>query len=604
MSTSQVTQVKEATDIVQIIGERLNLQRAGSSVRALCPFHSEKSPSFFISEQFQRYKCFGCGESGDVFTFLEKYEGMTFGEALQYLAERAGITLTSYQQTPEDDQRQRLLEILNLTKEYYHFLLTKHELGEPAREYLKNRGVTAESIRLFQLGYALPAWDGLLAYLNKKKKFSLADISLTGLSVSGKTGRTYDRFRDRIMFPLTNHRGQVVGFSGRLLSKDAKEAKYINTPETQLYHKSEMLFGYSELYQEIRKKREVVVVEGEFDVISSAQAHVNNVVAIKGSALTQQHLQLVKRAADKILFSLDMDSAGVVATQRAIQLGRDHDLDMRVIILPGGKDPDELSRTNPAAWRDAVKASLSVYDFLIQAAAKQHNPKTAEGKRQIIDQLAPLIGTISHAVEQDVYVKRLAEVLEVREDLVRQDIDRFKVGKQLGRPSATPKDTAKPKPAKPASRRARLEAYLLFLFFQAPEALTMERLLQLQELELVSPGFSAVIKELLASPKPLNLAQAIKRFPTDQQQLVFEVSTQPEYLEMLETLDHEAEWKKTLTEVFQEQMKATITQINQQLEKLERQSPKTPELEAQETALLQEIVVLRQKLSAKTPKTA
>jgi DNA primase len=600
MSTSQVTQVKEASDIAQVIGERLTLQRAGSSVKALCPFHSEKSPSFFISEQFQRYKCFGCGESGDVFTFLEKYEGMTFSEALQYLAERASITLTNYKPSVEDDQRQRLLEILHISKEYYHFLLTKHELGEPAREYLKNRGLTAESIRLFQLGYAMPAWDGLLTYLIKKKKFSLTDIALTGLSVTGKTGRSYDRFRDRIMFPLTNHRGQVVGFSGRLMSSDAKEAKYINTPETQLYHKSEMLFGYSELYQEIRKKREVVVVEGEFDVISSAQAHVNNIVAIKGSALTQQHLQLLKRAADKVLFSLDMDSAGVTATQRAIALAQDHDLDMRVITLPGGKDPDELSRTNPAAWRDAVKSSISVYDFLIQAAAKQHNPKTAEGKRQMIDQLAPVIGTISHAVEQDVYVKRLAEVLEVREDLVRQDIDRFKVGKQLGRSTASPQATAKPKAPKPNTRQANLELYLLFLFFHSPEQLVMERLFQLQELKLVTPGIMALLKELLAAPRPLALMPAIKKVPPDQQQLVFEISSQPEYLEMIDELDHESEWKKTLTEVLQEQVKAEITHINQELEKLERLPAKTPDLEAQQTALLQEIVVLRQKLSAKT----
>ncbi len=603
MSTSQVTQVKEANDIAQIIGERLTLQRAGSSVKALCPFHSEKSPSFFISEQFQRYKCFGCGESGDVFTFLEKYEGMTFSEALNYLAERAGITLTNYQPSAEDDQRQRLLEILHLAKEYYHFLLTKHELGQPAREYLKQRGVTAESIRLFQMGYALPAWDGLLTYLTKKKKFSLTDISLTGLSVTGKTGRSYDRFRERLMFPLTNHRGQVVGFSGRLLAKEVKEAKYINTPETSLYHKSEMLFGYSELYQEIRKKREVVVVEGEFDVISSAQAHVNNVVAIKGSALTQQHLQLVKRAADRILFSLDMDSAGVVATQRAIQLGRDHDLDMRVITLPGGKDPDELARSNPAAWRDAVKASMSVYDFLIQAATKQHNPKAAEGKRQIIDQLAPILGTISHAVEQDVYVKRLAEVLEVREDLVRQDIERFKISKQVGRSSSPAPEAAKPKSGK-TTRRAKLEAFLLFLFFHSPEKRQIEELFQLQELKLITPQVEPLLKALVEAPKPLDITRTIKQLPTDLQQLVFELSSQPEYIDMIETLDYESEWKKTLADLFQEQVRADITHINRELEKIDREPTKTPELEARESELLQEIVSLRQKMSAKTQPTA
>lgn len=341
-------------------------------------------------------------------------------------------------------------------------------------------------------------------------------------------------------------------------------------------------------------------MEGEFDVISSAQAHVNNVVAIKGSALTQQHLQLLKRAAERILFSLDMDAAGVVATQRAIQLAQDQDLDMRVITLPGGKDPDELARTNPAAWRDAVKSSISVYDFLIRAAAKQHNPQTAEGKRAIIDQLAPVIGAISHAVEQDVYLKRLAEVLEVREDLVRQDVERFKVGKQMGRSSAAPAETAQPKVSKPSSRRAKLEAYLLFLFFHSPEKLQMERLLELQDLQLVTPNVQPIIKKVTMAPKPLNVTQALKGLPTDQQQVVFELSSQPEYLEMLETIDHESEWKKTLAEVFQEQIKTEMKRINQELEKLDRIEPKSPELEAQQTALLHEIVVLRQKSAAKT----
>ncbi len=597
---SQVQQVKEATDIVQIIGERIQLNRSGSSLRGLCPFHSEKSPSFFVSEQFQRYKCFGCGETGDVFTFLEKYEGMTFSEALKFLADRAGIKLDSYKPSPEDDRHQRLLSVLHFAKEYYHFLLTKHEAGEPGRKYLRERGVTAESIRLFQLGYSLPAWDGLLAYLHKKKKFTLDDIRASGLTVSSKQGREYDRFRQRLMFPLTNHRGQVVGFSGRLMDASAKEAKYINSPETELYHKSEMLFGFSELYQEIRKQKEVVVVEGEFDVISSAQAHVNNVVAIKGSALTTQHIQLISRAAQRVLFSLDMDNAGVNATKRAISLAKDT-LDMRVIVIPSGKDPDELARTNPKEWRDAVKASLTVYEYLIQAALRQHAAQTAEGKRAIIDELAPVLGGMSHAVEQDVYIKRLAAALEVREDLVRQDIERFKQGRPRG--GMAPKKTPdSPTPVVTLDRRSKLERYLLFLLFQTDDDRVQLKVQQLKPLHFQYQGLQPLVNHLLQAKAPIDIRAATQQLPADLQELVFELSADPEFVQTLDTHQDKAddEWQKTLTDVFQEQVRGEISHINQELAQLDQQTALTPENEARQAELLGQIVTLRNQLSSRS----
>lgn len=430
---SQVQTVKEATDIVQLIHERITLQRSGNSWRGLCPFHGEKSPSFFVNEQFQRYKCFGCGESGDAFTFLEKYEGMTFGEALTTLAKRAGIELTEFKQSKEDDDRARFLQLLTQAKEYYHYILTSHPVGEPARQYLKQRGITKESIMLFQLGYAPPEWDGLLHYLTKKKHATEADIKAIGLIITGQHGRSYDRFRDRIMFPLKNHRGQVVGFSGRVLNPSEKEAKYINTPETSLYHKSKLLFGFSELYQEIRKQREVLVMEGEFDVISSAQAHVNHVVAVKGSVVTADHFALLKRAVDRVILSLDADSAGREASKRAITLAKAVDIEVRVLVVPSGKDPDELARTNPGAWREASKTSISVYEFLIQSALKLFDPATPEGKRAIMKEVGPAIAEISLVVEQDFYIKRLSELLRVSPELVRQDVQRISgLGQKAG----------------------------------------------------------------------------------------------------------------------------------------------------------------------------
>lgn len=593
---SQISQVKEATDILEIIGERIELQHSGSQWRGLCPFHSEKSPSFFVSDQFQRYKCFGCGENGDVFTFLEKYEGMTFAEALQTLAERAGITLTSFRPTQEEDQQRRLLEILSLAKEYYHFLLTKHEAGQVARDYLKDRGITQESIRLFQIGYSLPNWDGLLVYLRDKKKYALRDLQDTGLLVNNQKGNNYDRFRGRVMFPLTNHRGQVVGFSGRVLDKETKEAKYINSPETKLYHKSEMLFGYSELLQEIRKKKEVVVVEGEFDVISSAQAHVNNVVAIKGSALSARHLQLISRVAEKVLFSLDMDAAGVKATKRAIELNKDTNLEARVIIVPNGKDPDELARKEPAAWREAVKNSVSVYEYLLQAAVKQFDPQTPEGKRAIIDELAPVFAQISHAVERDVYIKKLSQILQVRESLVRDDLEKFKAGKKDGvRKSPSITKTA-PEAKVTQSRRDKMETYLLHLLLTAPKAQWLTAATQIKDFPWEIVNAQSLVSRL--DPQSYPTDTTIKSLPEDLRETYFEVMANPELSTSQDSpnFDWKKEWSQTLQEVKQEVVKQKMIDINQRLTELDRTLHLTPEQEAEQMALLEQIVKMRQQL--------
>jgi DNA primase len=497
---SQVQQIKEATNIVEIIAERLELQRAGGHSKARCPFHSEKSPSFFVSESMQRYKCFGCGESGDVITFLQKYEGMTFLEALEYLADRAGIALQKFTRSAmtsqAEAQRKKILEVLDLTQEYYHYLLTQHSIGAKARQYLKNRQIKSESISLFKIGYSPEDWDGLFNYLTKKKKYSTEVLLEAGLIIKSKKGKYYDRFRDRVMFPLRNHRGQTVGFSGRVLNPDIKEAKYINSPETAVYHKSSMLFGLAELMQQIRKARWVVVVEGELDVIASVQAHVNEVVAVKGSALTEDHAKLLVRVVEKVILSMDSDSAGITATKRAIQVLSPHDLEIRVASVPAGKDPDELVKQDPKLWRDTVKRTLSIYEFLINQAVKTHGSDTGESKKKVLQEVGLVLAQMSHVVEQDYYIKLLAEKLNVREDLVREDVRR---AERLGvknysksfqdRPrsenlrtdnfefsesssgNSTAKNTDSGKSAThnlaPAQARlGRLEKYLAFLFYQ------------------------------------------------------------------------------------------------------------------------------------------
>lgn len=599
---SQVQTIKEATDIIEIIGDRITLQRSGTNWRALCPFHSEKSPSFFVSEQMQRYRCFGCSEAGDVYTFLEKYEGMSFAEALSFLADRAGIDLEERVFTDKDREQQRLIALLDLAKEYYHYLLTEHQVGEAARAYLKERGVTAESIKVFQLGFSLPGWDGALKYLVDKKGYTERELELVGLVIKNKSGRYYDRFRGRIMFPLNNHRGQVVGFSGRTLDPDAKTAKYINSPETSLYHKSELLYGLSELFQEIRKAGTVIVTEGEFDVISSTQAHLNTIVAIKGSALTKQHVERLRRYVNKIILALDSDAAGVEATKRAIDVVAVAGLELRVVKLPSGKDVDELARKHPKQWREAAQAAVSVYEFFLQAALQSHSASTPEGKREIMTELAPLFNAIPFAVEQDFYIKKLATALKVREQLVREDMQRL--GNQASQKKQPQREVVssgtEPKP-KNSTQAARwqLESYVLFLLFQHP-AHSWSRLassLHVEQWQL--PGVAQLVTALQTTKAGDDLESLTKRLDADIQNVLLSITADPTFHQNLASSELDSEWQQLSAKLKQVATKEQIRTITVELEQLDQVTERTPEIEAKQSELLAKIVALRakQKLS-------
>lgn len=595
---SQVRQVKEATDIVEILGERIELQRSGTNLKAVCPFHSEKTPSFFVSPGIQRYRCFGCGESGDVLEFIQKYDGLTFFEALKLLADRANITLDDHQYSAEDKIREKLKQILELAKEYYHYLLTKHDVGQVGRDYLQDRGISNQSVKIFQLGYSVDSWDGLIKFLHKKKKYSLADLELAGLVIKGKNGRYYDRFRGRLMFPLTNSRGQTVGFSGRSLVPDAKQAKYINSPETKLYHKSELLFGYSHLYQEIRKAKQVIVAEGEMDVISSSQAHVNNIVALKGSALTEEQAKILKRTVDKVLLALDSDSAGIEATKRAIPICQAVELELRVIKLIGGKDPDDLARTDPASWRKICKNSVSVYQFFIDAAKVEHNLETPEGKRKFINGLAPIIGNIEHAVEKEFYLKQLASLLKVSVDVVRSDIQKFKHRGEKPTGEVEKKDQS---PIyKPKTRRESLEEFGLFLLMRATE-----------ESDASTKNWSKMIAELSSYTWSNNLVKNIylqltdfskmgtdltaftSKLPADISQLAADIYLHPKYSQNLADLDISTEWQHLQTELKKIVLQEEITVLTTRLDELDTQDEKTAEQELEQRQLLAKIVELQ-----------
>lgn len=592
---SQIQQVKEATDIVEVIGQRVELKRAGAYYKGLCPFHSEKSPSFFVNESMQRFKCFGCGKGGDAFEFLQQYDNMTFYESLEFLADKAGIKLERELRSRDDEERQQLLAILDLTREYYHYLLTQHKAGAPARTYLKERGTTAESIKVFQLGYALPQWDGLIAYLHRKKKYSLDLLLKAGLVIKGRGGRYYDRFRGRVMFPLRNPRGQVVGFSGRTLptadDQTKQEAKYINSPETLLYHKSKLLFGYSELHQQIRAKQEVIVVEGEFDVITSTQAHVNNIVAIKGSALTSDHALLLKRTVERVLLALDTDSAGIEATKRSLQVLKPYDVELRVLTIPEGKDPDDVARNNPKLWRETVERSVSAYEFLIRASLASHKASTVSGRRKIIQELAPDLWSIESKVEREYYSKRLAKTLGVEVAVLRQDLEHFAQKRQATEPTRQP-SAEQAEPPAPLTRKQQLERYLTFLILRSQPDRVLEYLSTLRPLPVELPMLRALIQAAKGKTSLSDFQTLIGSLAGDLQQQLMELSVDEKLSRNLTSVKSQTEWEHILSEYKQESVQARRKALSDQVAQLESLDAKTAQQEQQLADILAELAAL------------
>lgn len=461
----QVEEIKTKVDIVELVGEYVPLKKAGRNYKGLCPFHGEKTPSFMVNAELQIFKCFGCGAGGDCYSFLQRMEGMEFGEALRTLAGRVGVTLTSYLPTQGEQLRERLIRLNTLAADYYHFLLAEHQLGRPALGYAKERGLTEEAIKRFKLGYAPPGWDYLSKYLSAKKKFSVAEMEQAGLVVAG---RNYDRFRHRLMFPLNDRRGQTVGFAGRVLpgAKEEEGGKYINTPETEVYHKSELLYAYDVTRADIKTANQAVVVEGEIDAIASWQAGVKNVVAIKGSALTDRQVELLRRLSDTVLLALDADLAGDAAARRGIEIAQKAGLFVRTVDWPRGqkqaKDVADIAMGEAQKWQAMVAGGgISVYDFYIDSAGQKYG-LSAEGKVRVAREVVPVLATIADPILLAQYIQHLAEKLSVREDDIRLRMEKLVPGRG---PQAS---SAAAPPAK-RSRREILEEYLVALALRSAD---------------------------------------------------------------------------------------------------------------------------------------
>lgn len=420
MPDSSIDEIKSKLSVEEVISWYLQLQRAGRNMKANCPFHNEKTPSFMVSPERQMWYCFGCNEGGDIFTFVMKIEGLEFRDALKLLAEKAGVKLKNQAYNKnESGQKSKIIDVLEISKNFYQKCLAI-KAGKKAYNYLLQRGLEKKTVETFQLGYAPDSWDLLSSFL-KKKGYKESEIFIAGMTVKKDNGSYYDRFRGRIMFPINNISGQTAGFSSRVMpGKDEKQAKYINTPETLVYNKGKILYGLDKAKVAIRKKDLCIMVEGNMDVIASFQAGVENVVATSGTALTAEQIKIIKRYTNNIAFSFDMDLAGVEAAKRSIDLALKEDVSVNIIQIPEGKDPADCVKKDPKLWQEAAQKPKKIMDFYFDSAFSKYNSNDVEDKKKIAMDLLRIITRISNKIEQAHYLQILSERLEIDEKILSE----------------------------------------------------------------------------------------------------------------------------------------------------------------------------------------
>ncbi|MDD5094093.1 MAG: DNA primase [Dehalococcoidia bacterium] len=442
-------EVKQRLDIASVVSGYVQLGKSGKNLRGLCPFHTEKTPSFFVFPDRQTWRCFGCGVGGDVISFVMKKEGLEFGEALKTLAQRAGVSLPEKKARVEVDERlPRLYQANEAAADYFHQLLLTSAAAESARKYVQKRGLTEQAIKAFRLGFSLDDWEQLKRHL-KGQGFSEAELVTGGLATE-KEGRCYDRFRGRLMYPICNIKGQVVGFGARAL--DDSMPKYLNSAESPIFKKSDIVYALDRAKEAIRSEGRVVIVEGYMDAITAHQYGFLNVVASMGTALTDRQISMIEKLTTHIYLSLDSDAAGNAATLRGIELfrsmlkqetggvrgwlegGTQLRGNINILSLPEGKDPDDVIRESPEKWRELVNTAQPLIDYLFTSTAREFNLTRLEGKSQLIEKLLPLIAEMKDSAMREAYLTRLSRLTGVSERVLAGKLaDRF-YRKEPGKP--------------------------------------------------------------------------------------------------------------------------------------------------------------------------
>ncbi|MEO6058790.1 MAG: DNA primase [Candidatus Limnocylindria bacterium] len=433
------TEIKAKLPVVDVVGETVVLKRAGSAYKGLCPFHAEKTPSFIVSPDRESWHCFGCGEGGDIFTFLMKRDGLDFREALSRLAEKAGVEL-SERTAREDRQKRRLREALEAAIAWYREVFLQARQAEAARRYLAERGLTDETLERFVIGHAPNTWDALTRRLIGRG-FTNDELIASGLASASNRGGVIDKFRGRIIIPIRDASGRPVGLGGRILP-GADGPKYLNSPAGPLFDKSRTLYGLDLAKASIRREKMTVIVEGYTDVMAAHQAGFTNVVASLGTALTGGQIELATRYADAVALAYDVDLAGEAATQRGLleELGPDQSVSkVRVVRIPAGKDPDELIRTDPDAWRRAVAEAKPVIEYFIDRTAAEVDLETVAGKRDLTGRVLALLKRVGDPVERTLYLQRLARLVNIEERVLLEALAREPV-RRSARPTPSRTD--------------------------------------------------------------------------------------------------------------------------------------------------------------------
>ncbi len=459
MAVGVAAEVKSKLTVIDVVGETVQLKKAGTTLKGLCPFHGEKTPSFIVTPGRETWHCFGCGEGGDIFSFVMRRDGITFPEALRRLAQRAGVEIDE-RTSREDARRKRLHEVLDTSFAFYHAVLMNSETGAAALAYLRGRGFTDESIERAQLGFAPPDWDALVRTLERKRQIGAVELTEVGLAMPRRSGRgVYDRFRGRVLFPIRDATGNATGLGGRILPAAAARAgeqsteadsaraaqpapdpdgpKYLNSPATPLFDKSRTLYPLDRAKAAIRKSGIAVIVEGYTDALMAHQAGFDNVVASLGTALTPGQVALLTRyAAKKIVLAYDVDPAGeragtlgvtaleqlthqLAATDAGVELD-----EVRVARLPDGKDPDEVIRDAPDTWREAIRTAAPIVEYLIEFHARSADLRTTGGRARFIDAILPTLRTVRNPVLRDGYLQQLRQVSGVEERVLLESLHR------------------------------------------------------------------------------------------------------------------------------------------------------------------------------------
>lgn len=463
-----IDEIRQRTDLVTLVGEYIKLERRGKNMVGLCPFHSEKTPSFTVSPDKQLYHCFGCGASGNVFSLIMQMEKMTFPEAARFLARRAGVRIPEPEKraTGEENFKEKIYR-LNLTAaRYYAYCLTKSKAGKKALAYLRKRGINDSAIETFMLGYAPADWTAFFNFACNKG-VSPELMVKAGLISPGKEKGYYDRFRDRLIFPIANINGKIAGFGGRTLAEGDKSGpKYLNSPETPVFEKGMMLYGLNLAKEEIRRLKSAVVMEGYTDMITAYQAGIKNVVASLGTALTAEQGRLLRHQAEMVITAYDSDAAGEAATWRGLAILQRNGCLVRVAEMPAGTDPDSYIREKGAdSFKDLLDKARPLMEYRLAVLKEKYDLSSEKGRIDYTEELMTFLNAAVNQVEQDHYLKKAAEVLNVEEEALRQELKRRR--RTGSRRREQPGGEIKTSPGRDKIDRA--EKILLSLMLQSKE---------------------------------------------------------------------------------------------------------------------------------------